>query len=182
MICLEELQERMTDHNVLYPICEVLLGDNATPEYIHELVEEINRVSLDESDDRYNYITYYDSEYADDGPGLVGAILGTGRRTAKKLVNDSKTASIALRALRNKYEDVCFKQARASAERRGFFASVLYTIRKAIYWICKKFKDLAGDVKDLIKGRPKGASRAKRDYVWLRNREDGYLYRNSNWF
>lgn len=180
MICLEELQERLTDYNILYPVCEALLGDNATPENIHYLSEDIKRVPLDE--DSYSSGYLYDTSDGEDGPGFIGAALGIGRKHAKKMVSDSKSASVVLRALRNKYEEVAFKQSRAAAERRGFFATVLFTIRKAIYWICKKFKDLTGYAKDLIKGNPENSSRAKRDYIWLRNREEDYLAANTNWF
>lgn len=180
----KELKESLNENSITYNIAEALLGEYATPEYILEISEEMKAIPLNEFEYKYFDFKHPDTVYRndDDGPTFIGAALGFGKHTAKKFVRDPKTAGVCLRALRDKYEEIEFKSARARAEDRGFFATILYTIKKAMYWIVKKFGDLKDDFLDLIKGRPENASRAKRDYIWLRNQEDSYLARNTDWF
>ena len=46
----------------------------------------------------------------------------------------------------------------------------------------QKFNDIKDDVMDALKERPAGSSRAKRDYIWLQNKEIDYLANNTPWF
>ena len=181
---IEILKESLNENNITYTIAETLLGEYALPEYILEISDEMKSIPLNEYEYKYFDFNSPDTVYRtdEDGPSLIGAVLGAGKHTAKKFVKDPKSAGVCLRALRDKYEEVQFKAARAKAEQRGFFATVLYTIKKAMYWIIKKFADLKDDFLDLIKGRPENASKTKRDYLWLRNQEDSYLARNTDWF
>ena len=181
---ISEIYKALNENNITYTIAETLLGENATPELILEISEEMKAIPLNEYEYKYFDFNKADTTYTtdEDGPSIIGALFGFSKHTAKKFVKDPKTAGMCLRALRDKYEEVSFKEARAKAEHRGFFATVLYTIKKAMYWIVKKFADLKDDFLDLIKGRPENASRTKRDYNWLRNAEDHYLANNTDWF
>lgn len=180
----KQIQHSLNENSITYNIAEILLGENATPEYILEISEEMNNIPINEFEYRYwDYskpATKYETD--EDGPSIIGAALGFGKHQAKKFVKDPKTAGVCLRALRDKYEEIKFKEARSKAEKRGIFATILYTIRRAMYWIIEKFKDLKDDFMDLIKDRPENSSKTKRDYIWLRNAEDSYLANNTDWF
>lgn len=178
----QELKNSLNENNITYKIAEVLLGEYAVPEYIMEISDEMQNIPLNEYE--YEYFDKPDTVYRtdEDGPSLIGAALGFGKHRAKKLIRDPKTASVCLRALRDKYEEVQFTAARAKAEKRGFFATILFTIKKAMYWIIKKFGDMKDSFFDLIKGRKENSSKAKRDYIWLTNQNNMYLANNTDWF
>lgn len=173
---IKDLETSFNEYNISFAVAQYMLGDNALPDRIMAIKEEIDNISLDEG---YQYVYYPDE---DDGFNLMRSALNIGKAEARKFVADPKSAGKCLRALRDKYEDIYFKSQRARAEDRGFFATVLYTIKKAIYWLVKKFQDLKDSVIDLFKDRPEYSSRTKRDYLWLRDQEDQWLANNTYWY
>lgn len=164
----KEICRSLNENSIIYNISEALLGDRATPESIFILSEQISHFNEDAEEDN--------------GASLIKSAFGCDTKTAHSFLQDSKRAGICLRALRDKYEDIYFKSQRARAEDRGFFSTILYTIKRAIYWIIKKFQDLKDSVVDIIKDRPEYSSRTKRDYLWLRDQEDNWLAHNTYWY
>lgn len=173
---IKDLETSFNENNISFTVAQYLLGENALPDTIMEIKKEIDSVSINEG--------YYFEYQPDDEEGfnLMRSALKVGKKEAHRMIADPRTAGKALRALRDKYEDMYFKSKRARAEDRGFFATVLFTIKKAIYWIVKKFQDLKDSVIDLFKDRPEYSSRTKRDYLWLRDQEDQWLANNTYWY
>lgn len=153
------LRLSFNENAITYDVAEYLLGSYAIPEYILEVSEDIKSVLLTENADR------------DEGQTLLGNVFNVDKKTANDLVSDSKKAGICLRALRDKYEEIKFKESRTSAENRGFLATLLWTIKQAMYWIIKRFGDLKDEVTDLLLNNPEHTSRTKRDLSWFKFRE-----------
>lgn len=153
----KEICRSLNENSIIYNISEALLGDRATPESIFILSEQISHFNEDAEEDN--------------GASLIKSAFGCDTKTAHSFLQDSKRAGICLRALRDKYEEMKFAESRAKAENRGFFATVLWTIKRAIYWILRTFSDLKDDFFDLIKDRPENFSKGKRDYEWLKKRD-----------
>lgn len=154
-------------------LAERLLGENALPDYIVSVGAEIRNTSLPQTGLL---------ESSDDGPSLASAALGITKRQAQKFMNDPKTAHVLFRSLRDKLEEMEDKKARAAAEDHGFIATVIYTIKKAMHWLIKKFNDLRDDFLDMMAERPVKSSQTKRDYNWLKNKEVDYLANNTSWY
>lgn len=170
MYYLTPLEEREADslrlsfneNAITYNVAEYLLGDCALPEYILEISEDIKSIdisSLTEDADR------------DEGQTLLGNIFNVDKKTANDLISSPKKAGICLRALRDKYEEIKFKESRTAAENRGFLATLLWTIKQAMYWIVKRFGDLKDEITDLLNNNPENTSRTKRDLAWFKFRE-----------
>lgn len=169
---VKELKESLNDNSITYTIAEALLGEYAIPEYILEISEEIKTFPLNEEN--------MNNSSNAEGTSMISASLGCDNKTAKSLVKNPKSAGICLRALRDKYEEVFFRSKRATAEEKGFFATILYTIKRAMYWIIKTFKDIKDDVFDLIEGRPENTTISRSDVAWLNKMQDNYLSKISN--
>lgn len=176
---IKDLETSFNDNNISFMVAQYLLGENALPDTIMELKKEIDNTSIDEA---YRFEYYPDYPGEEEGFSILGSVLKVGKKEAHRLVADPRSAGKCLRALRDKYEDIYFKSQRARAEDRGFFSTILYTIKRAIYWIIKKFQDLKDSVVDIIKDRPEYSSRTKRDYLWLRDQEDNWLAHNTYWY
>lgn len=154
----KEIQLSLNENSLTYNIAEALLGNYAMPESIFLLSENIKNYSLNEDAD-------------EEGSSLIRSAFGCDTKTANSFLQDSKRAGICLRALRDKYEEISWQASRDKAEKRGFWATVLWTIKKAMSWILRTFQDLKDDFFDLIKDRPENFSKGKRDYEWLKSRD-----------
>ena len=165
--------ETMVENGMFYRnMAEYILGESALPDTVFPLAREIEETEpIDES-----------SSNAEDGTDLASHALGISKASAKKFLGDPQSASILFRSLRDKLEEMEYKKKRETAEKSGFIATVIYTIKRAMAWILKKFNDIKDDVLDAFKERPVGSSRAKRDYNWLKNKEMDYLATNTPWF
>lgn len=157
-----------------YKIAELILGECATLEDIQIISNDIKKTTfpldnLNESSD-------------EEGLTAIGAALGVTKYTAAKLIKEPKSASIIFRALRDKMEEMESRKARARAEESGLIATIIYTIKQAMAWLVKKFKDLRDTVVDAWHDREGGSSQAKRDYVWLMNKNIDYMANNSKWW
>lgn len=165
-----QLATSFNNNNIPFTVAEILLGEYALPEYVLEINDSIHDVSLDEIKgfDFTNPSTISATQKKEEGTSVLQSALGCSKELAHKFTTDPKAAGICLRALRDKYEDISFQASRAKAEERGFFATVLYTIKKAIYWIFKTFNDLKDGAMDLLQDRPENYSQLQRDYKWLK--------------
>lgn len=158
-------------------LAEYLLGENALPDYIVAFSHDIKTTTIPKRGVLESY-----SDDNEEGSSLVSGALGVAKRKAQMMINDPKGASVLFRSLRNKLEDTYEKKLRAKAEDHGFLATVIHTIKRAMYWLMNKFKDLRDDFHDYMADRPAGSSRTKRDYLWLRNQGERYLAQNSDWY
>lgn len=157
-----------------YKMAEFILGECGTLDDIQIIANDIKNTTfplnnLNESAD-------------DEGITAIGAALGITKYTAGKLVKEPRSAKVLFRALRDKLEEMESRRARARAEEGGFIATVIYTIKQAIAWLVKKFKDLRDTVVDAWNDREAGSSQAKRDYIWLMNKNVDYVANNSKWW
>ena len=157
-----------------HKMAEFILGESGT-------LEDIYLVSKDIKDTTFPLDNLNESS-DDEGLTAIGAALGVTKYTAGKLVKEPKSASILFRALRDKLEEMESRRARARAEESGFIATVIYTIKQAMTWLVKKFKDLRDTVVDAWHDREGGSSQAKRDYIWLMNKNVDYMANNSKWW
>ena len=140
------------------------------PDEIMNLGNEIKNVRLSES-------------AGDKGPDYVAAALGVSKRAAIGMMQNPKNAARVFRALREKLEECEDQEMRAKAERKGFLATVIYTIKKAIAWIVKTFQDLKDYVLDsAIDSRREGAAQAKRDYKWINKYGERYMDKTFGWY
>lgn len=155
-----------------FKLAELLLAESATLEALHTISKDIGNTT-----DQISV-----AEAAESGPEIIGASLGIDKSMAEKLTKDPKTARVAFRALRDKLEEMEDRARRARAEESGFITTVIYTIRQALIWLVKKFKDIKDDVMDMIHDREVGSSQAKRDYVWLINKNVDYMSQNAKWW
>lgn len=154
-------------------LAEKLLGEEALPDSIVAISADIRSTRL-----LQNGLL----ESSDEGPTFASAALGITKSQAKKFMKDPKTAHVLFRSLRDKLEEMEDKKARAAAEDHGFIATVIYTIKKAMHWLIKKFNDLRDDFLDMMAERPAKSSQTKRDYNWIKNKEVDYLANNTSWY
>lgn len=173
----EQIEDLIRTDRFESALAEYLLGENALPDYIVALSHDIKSTTIPNKG-------FLESSFDDsrEGPSLISGILGVTKHQASKMINDPKRASILFRSLRDKLEDAYDKKLRAKAEDHGFIATVIYTIKKAMCWLLNRFKDLKDDFHDYMADRPAGSSRAKRDYLWLRDKEERYLAQNADWY
>ena len=158
-----------------FKLAELLLGDNATIDSIKEVSDEIKKTDL-------NSLSIVESTTDDEGLTLVGAALGVTKHNAEKLIQTPKSAKVIFRALRDKLEESENRAKRARAEEGGLISTIIYTIKQAMTWLVNKFKDLKDYISDSIHDREYGTSQAKRDYVWLLNRNVDYMSNNAKWW
>ena len=148
-----------------YHLIEHCFGaENLLPDDIIALENEI----LQESD--YPTLGTH-NPYADEGDYLMQASLQLSPKETAVMAKDPKKIATAFRALRNKLEEAEDRQKRANAESRGFLATVIYTIKRAMNWILKKFHDIKGYILDSVNNRPEGYSQTFRDLKWIHNKE-----------
>ena len=172
----EQIEDLVRNKTFEYVLAETLLGENAIPEYIMEIRNDIRTTTLPKED----LVTFWES--AEDGPSLISGVLNIGQNQAKKFLKDPKTASVLLRSLRDKLEEMEYKKERAKAEEHGFIATVIFTIKRAIHWIIKKFNDLRDDFLDMMMERPAHSSQTKRDYNYIMNKQRDYFINNTDWY
>ena len=142
-----------------YRLIEHCFGaENLLPDDIIALENEI----VHESDN-----IPYDTE----GDYLMQASLQLSPKETAVMAKDPKKIATAFRALRNKLEEAEDRQKRANAESKGFLATVIYTIKRAMNWILKKFHDIKGYILDSVHERPEGYSQTFRDLKWIHNKE-----------
>ncbi len=172
----EQIEDLVRQGRFEYVLAEQLLGRYAYPDAIISLSHEIKSTQLPvgrswllESSD-------------DEGPSLVSSVLGIGKAKAKMFLKDPRTAHVLFRSLRDKLEEMQDKKERAAAEEHGFIATIIYTIKKAMRWIIKKFNDLKDDFMDMMAERPAKSSQTKRDYNWITNKGKDYLINNTSWY
>jgi hypothetical protein len=156
-------------------MAHVLLGENALPDRVLPLANDI-RAEKDSID------SLLESSGNEEGIKLIHDSLGLSVDASKKFLADPKSASVLFRSLRDKLEEMEDRSKRAKAEDNGFFAMIIYTIKKAMAWLIKKFNDIRDYVMDVLKERPAGSSQAKRDYNFIKAKNDEYLARNTSWF
>ena len=98
------------------------------------------------------------------------------------MIADPKKAGYLFRTIRRRIEDLEAKQDRMAAERGGIISSLIYTLKRAAYWLLRTFRDITDDIADYWMGREIGESRTKRDYRFIQQAQDAYLARNTNWY
>ena len=164
--------ETMVENGMFYRnMAQYILGESAIPDTVFPLAREIEETEINES-----------SSSMEDGYDITSHALGISKSATKKFLADPQSASILFRSLRDKLEEMEWKKKRETAEKSGLLSTIIHTIKKAMAWILKKFNDIKDDVMDALKERPAGSSRAKRDYIWLQNKEIDYLANNTPWF
>lgn len=172
----EQIEDLIRNGRFESVLAEELLGPYALPDYIVAISSDIRSTRVPSTG-------FLESSFSDDeGPSLMNAALGVTKSQAQKLIKDPKTASVLFRSLRDKLEEMEDKKTRAAAEEHGFIATVIYTIKRAMHWLIKKFNDIRDDFLDMMAERPAGSSRTKRDYNWLKNKELDYLVNNTSWY
>jgi hypothetical protein len=171
----EQIEDLIKQGRFEHVLAEQLLGKYALPDTILNLGQEIRSTQLPKNG---NLLESSDEQ----GPSLVSGVLGITRSQAQKYLKDPKTAHVLFRSLRDKLEEMEDKKQRAAAEDHGFIATVIYTIKKAMCWIIKKFNDIRDDFLDMMAERPAKSSQTKRDYNWLKNKEQDYLIGNTSWY
>ena len=171
----EQIETLVKQNRLEFAIAEQLLGEEAYPDTILPIAESIQATRPIEG-------SLLEAMSNEDGPSLIQGALNVTKSQAQKFLKDPKTASVLFRSLRDKLEEMEDKKVRAAAEEHGFIATVIYTIKKAMTWLIKKFHDLKDDFKDMIAERPAGSSRTKSDYLFIRNKEEDYLANNTDWF
>ena len=168
----EQIENLVANKRFEIVFAEQVLGDQALPDYIMEVSADLKNT----------YVPNTFLEQVEDGPTLMQGALNITKSQAQKYLKDPKTASVLFRSLRDKLEDMEDKKRRASAEEHGFIATVIYTIKRAMYWLIKKFNDVRDDFLDMTAERPAHSSQAKRDYNWLMNRQRDYMIQNTDWY
>lgn len=173
----EQIEDLVRTNRFESALAEYLLGENALPDYIVALSHDIKTTTIPNRG-------FLESSFNDrnEGSSLISGALGVTQHQASKMINDPKTASVLFRSLRDKLEEAYDKKLRAKAEDHGFIATVIYTIKRAMYWLMKRFKDVKDDFHDYMADRPAGSSRAKRDFLWLADKGDRYLSQNASWY
>lgn len=172
----EQIEDLVRQGRFEYVLAEQLLGKYAYPDAILSLSQEIKSTQLPKDG---HWLLESTEE---DGPSLISGVLGIGKAKAKMFLKDPKTAHVLFRSLRDKLEEMQDKKERAAAEEHGFIATIIYTIKKAMRWIIKKFNDFKDDFMDMIAERPAKSSQTKRDYNWITNKGKDYLINNTSWY
>lgn len=150
-------------------INEVFDNTKLLPEDIHTLIEKVK---------------YFNESTVDQGAEYIAQSLNVDKKTAMDLLKDPKNAAKAFRAIREKLEECEDAENRATAENKGFLATVIYTLKKALHWLVKTFQDVKDYVLDTaISSRKEGEARAKRDFKWINKyneRRIDKLFSNNN--
>lgn len=141
------------------------------PEENHILINKIKNFKLTESVD------------TNKGADYIATALGVSKRMAIGMLQNPKNAARTFRALREKLEHCEDLENRARAEHKGFLATVIYTIKKAMTWLINTFQDLKDYILDsVIDSRQEGAAQAKRDFQWINRYNERYMDRTFQWY
>lgn len=158
-----------TFHTIV--INEIFNTKNLLPENIHYLINEFKNYRLNESIDTNKGLEY------------VSKALGVSKNVAIGMLQNPKNAARTFRAIREKLEECEDIENRARAEKKGFLATIIYTLKKALYWMINTFQDLKDYVLDsAIDSRQEGAAQAKRDFKWINKYNEKYMDRTFQWY
>lgn len=155
---------------------EYAISINQLPRFVVETFYGADELTLEdifnetrmilESDN--DYITY-EVEYDDSKIYKFLRAIGHGTKMYTKSVidrtlKDPERTSILLRSLKTKLQQTEDMKAKAKANERGIFSTLVYIIKKCIKWVINKVKDFKDEIMDAKEDRPYGYRQARRDY------------------
>lgn len=169
----DKITEAIEQDRLLEYVVETAYGsNNILPDQVVSIVKSINESKENPYDDSTGVKVLRT---------LFKGTKATGKYAIDGVLKDPTIASRFLRALKLKLKNAEDMEARAKANQRGFFATVVYTIKKAILWLVNKFRDLKDTVLDAIEDKQSGYHQARRDYQDLHSLTLRAASRNADW-
>lgn len=169
----DKITEAIEQDRLLEYVVETAYGsNNILPDQVVSIVKSINEAKENPYDDSTGVKVLRT---------LFKGTKATGKYAIDGVLKDPTIASRFLRALKLKLKNAEDMEARAKANQRGFFATVVYTIKKAILWLVNKFRDLKDTVLDAIEDKQPGYHQARRDYQDLHSLTLRAASRNADW-
>lgn len=158
-ICLEEIDYAIENNKLPQYVIESFYGNELTYEDLYKELKTIN-----ESKD-----VYYEVETDDSKIYQFLKAIGHGTKmytqsVVDRTLKDPERTSILLRSLKNKLQQTEDLKAKAKANERGLFSTLIYIIKKCITWVLNKVKDVKDKIMDAKEDKPYGYRQARRDY------------------
>jgi len=154
-----------------YLIHEIYGSKLTLPEQVLEIEKTINESFLENEE--------YKEEYDN-----IARLLNASRNSIERSLQNPEKASIIVGALRDKLEEIEDMELRAQAREKGFFATIIYTIKKALAWIKRTFLDLKDSILDNLRydQRMQYTAQARRDFDWIQDYNKRSLARHTSWY
>ena len=154
-----------------YLIHELYDSSITLPEQVLEIEKSINESFLENEE--------YKEEYDD-----IARLLNASRNSIERSLQNPEKASIIVGALRDKLEEIEDMELRSQAREKGFFATIIYTIKKALAWIKRTFLDLKDSILDTVRydKRMQYVAQTRRDFDWIHDYNKRSLARHTSWY